>query len=156
MQSIAEADTISPRQSRFPAFIAGAVAPLVTGGAAILTFLMMAASNNAEFEKFGSLGSLVLFMPGTLLVGAVVAFPISYAHVFMMSWLSRQAPLVDNVLCWTIFGPIFTLPLMLLFWDFGGPRDVPVFPLLFLALGLIGGAAAGIKRPRPNSLHIGQ
>jgi len=156
MHNIGEADTFSPRQSRLPAFIAGALAPLVIGGAAILAFLMMAASNNVEFEKFGSLGSLVLFLPGILVVGATFAFPISFAHVFLMSWLSRQAPFVDNVLCWAIFGPIFTLPLMLLFWDFGGPRNVPVFPLLFLALGLIGGAAAGIKRPRPNSLHTGQ
>ncbi|MEI4506167.1 hypothetical protein WBQ88_04455 [Sphingopyxis sp. CCNWLW253] len=155
MQSTGEAHAISPRQSRFPAFIAGALAPLVIGAAAILTFLMLAASNNVEFDKFGSLGSLVLFLPGTFIVGAAFAFPISCAHVFLMSWLSRQAPCVDNVFCWSIFGPIFTFPLILLFWDFGGPGNVPVFPLLFLALGLIGGAAAGIKRPRPNSLHTG-
>lgn len=131
---------------RFRAIVAGASVPLVLGGAAISILLADAASHTAWGRSTGWAANVALVLPGTLLMGAIVAFPLATALVYAMTGLSRRFRQADNPVAWTIAGLLVSLSLALPLAriDIDGR---PYGAFLALALGGIGGLAAGLTRP---------
>lgn len=132
---------------RTRAIFAGALVPLAVGEIVVLTLLAMSALNTAWGESLGSLGSLALVLPGTLVLGCVFAFPISAALVCTLSWLTRHTRYADSLLAWTLAGPVFATPLALLLWTLDAPASVPYGLLFGFLLGALGSFAAGLTRP---------
>jgi len=145
---IERADRQTTMTSRLPAILIGAILPLIVGLAVIVTLLVTAPQPGAPFKEMGPAAMAILVLPGFLLIGSLFAFPISASLVVTMTWLMRRTAVADHILAWTIAGPVFSLPASILFWQFDLSGTAPFGLLLGISLGLVGGCAAGAKRPR--------
>jgi len=139
------------RLSRGKAIFAGALAGMTIAVCAAVIIGMNIAGKSNDFTEQGLTGLTfaLLVLPGSLLIGTIVALPTSAAMVFSITALSRKLPFLDSAIAWILTGVLFTSPTAYLFSDLqAGPRRFGLISIwsFLLMLGAIAGFVAWLFR----------
>ena len=131
--------------SRLKATVAGSLAGVAVGGGTVIALLTHVADSTPHYQNVGLSGfaMVVKLLPGSLLIGTVLAFPTVAAMVRSLVTTGRRWPGFDSTWVWTTAGLAFTSPTAYLFSMLQDGDDQ--FALLSIwTLTLVAGAVAGL------------
>lgn len=131
--------------SRTKATIAGALAGMTVAICAAVVVLTVVSGSTPAFQKQGLTGSafMILILPGSVLIGAIFAFPTSAAMVFSLTAIEQKLRWFDKVWIWMAAGTLFASPTAYLFSNLQNTREQ--FALLSIwSFGLVIGAISGL------------
>lgn len=132
---------------------------MAIGVCAVITLLTFATGATPHLQNVGLTGfTLVMqLLPGTLLIGAVLAFPTMAAMVCSVVAAARRWPRFDSAWVWTTAGLLFTSPTAYLFSLLqrgDGQFDLLSAWSLMLVVGAVAGLFAWMFRRAPASADL--
>ena len=148
-------DPMTNQYSRLRAIVAGSLAGMAVGVGTVIALLTGVADSTPHYQKMGLTGVTMVMqlLPGSMILGAVFAFPTMAAMVCSVVAAARRWPRCDGAWVWTLAGILFTVPTAYLFSMF--QRGDGQFALLSvwslcLVVGAIAGFFAWMFRHRPE------
>ena len=137
--------------NRTKAILAGAISGMILSISAVLFLIGSAAHRSAYFSNHGLTPStmVMIALPGTLMIGSIIAFPTSAAMVWFTTAISRKVRMFDQAAVWIASGIVFSSPTAYFFSTMQYGRDqfalISIWSFL-LSVGGASGLAAWICR----------
>lgn len=140
-------------QTRARAVLVGGSAGIALACAAGLLFLVASGASTpfSGREALTAVAMVIIALPATLVLGALIAYPLSAILVFGLTKVARRWRILDHPLVWLAAGATLAAPLTYLLHDV----DTPHLPFRFTiaswwVLGVGAGAAYAAWRVLPR------